>query len=157
MSGFRDVTPAEMAAIPGLHFLRQVGPLHSHGAPHGSLHEVRAVVRADAGNPLARGRAEWSHVMYVEASYNLSHWITNQVEAVRGVFFRSATVFPRGMGLPALRPDEDIPAHAQVRFQQNGGRWRGEVDVTFFRADGSLAETVSYPLVERLDRPPGAR
>lgn len=157
MSDLRDVTPTEMATIPGLHFLRQVGPLRSTDLPHGSMHELHALVRAEADGPLARGRTEWSHVMYVEASYNLSHWITQRVEAVRDVFFRSATVFPRGMGLPALRPDADIEAQARVRFQHTGGRWRGEVDVTFFRADGSLAETVSYPLVERLDRPPAAR
>lgn len=153
MEPLRNVTPGEMARIPGVHLLTHVGVLHSEEVPGGSSHTVRAVVRAPSDSPLMRGRSEWSHVVFVEASYNLSHWITDHVPAVAAANFKSTAVFPRGMGMPPLRPDESVEILGRARFQRAGVRWRGEVEVQFFRGDGTLVETVSFPLVERL---PGA-
>jgi hypothetical protein len=51
--------------------------------------------------------------------------------------------------MEALRPGEDIHAEGEACFQRTGERWRAEVRVCFFRADGTRAETVDFPLVER--------
>jgi len=146
----RPLTPEELAKIPGHHFLTHVGELHSEEVPGGSYHTVRGVARAPSDSPLMRGRVEWSHVTFVEASYNLSHWITDHVPAVAAANFKSATVFPRGMGMPPLLPDESVEIDGRARFQYVGDRWRGEIEVRFFRGDGTLAETVSFPLIERI-------
>jgi len=96
-----------------------------------------------------RGRTELTHVVMLEASNNLSHWMTDQVPAVSGVVFKPPTAVPRDMGMPALRPGVDIEVHGELCLQKTAGRWRAEVEVRFFRADGTRAETVAFPLVER--------
>ena len=146
----RRITAEELQRIPGMHFLTQVGRLRSTETPQGSRHVVDAVVRVPSDSPLMSGRSEWSHVVFLEAANNLSHWIEHQVPAVDGVLFKVPTAFPRGMGMPPIVPDEDIAVRGETYFQLTNGRWRGEVTVEFYRADGSRAETVNFPLIARM-------
>jgi hypothetical protein len=149
MSDLRCVTAEEMERIPGLHFLTHVGKLHSEEHETGSTHTVWGIVRIPSTEPIMRGRIELTHVVLLEASNNLSHWMTAQVPAVSGVIFKPPTAVPRDTGMPALRPDADIDVRGELCLQRTAGRWRGEVEVRFFRPDGSRAETVSFPLIER--------
>jgi hypothetical protein len=100
-----------------------------------------------------RGRSELTHVVMLEASNNLSHWMTSQVPAVAAVVFKPPIALPRDTGMPPLRPDTDIAVRGELYLQKTSGRWRAEVEVQFFRPDGSRAETVSFPLVERRPTP----
>ena len=145
----REITPDEFEHIPGMHFLTHVGPLRSEATPDGSRLTVRGTVHVPSASPIMRGRSEMSHVVFLEAANNLSHWFEAQVPELEGITFKVPVAFPRGMGMPPLLPDEDIPVRGEVWFQQSGGRWRAEVDVKFFRSDGTLAETVNFPLIER--------
>jgi hypothetical protein len=145
----RPVTAEETQRIPGLSFLTQVGTLRSEEHAGGSLHIVDAMVRVPSAEPIMRGRSELTHVVLLEASNNLSHWMTAQIPVIAGVPFKPPTAVPRDMGMPALRPDTDIPVRGELCLQRTAGRWRAEVEVRFFRADGSRAETVCFPLVER--------
>lgn len=149
MTGLRPISDDALARIPGLHFLTHVGELHSETVPGGSRHHVCARARASSEAPGLYRRGEWSHVTFVETSYNLSHWITDQLPELVDVPFKSATVFPRGMGMPPLPLDEEVDLEGRALFQRVGGRWRGEIEVVFYRADGTRAETVTFPLVER--------
>ncbi len=145
----RPLTPDEAARIPGLLFLTHVGDLTSTGNASGSSHVVHAIVRIPSDSPIMRGRTELTHVVMLEASNNLSHWMTSQVPAVADVVFKPPTAVPRDMGMPSLRPEVDIEVHGELCLQRTAGRWRAEVEVRFFRPDGSRAETVAFPLVER--------
>ncbi|MGE4055823.1 MAG: hypothetical protein AB7F99_13575 [Vicinamibacterales bacterium] len=145
----RPLTSDEAARIPGLLFLTHVGDLRSTETATGSSHTVQAIVRVPSDSPIMRGRTELTHVVMLEASNNLSHWMTAQVPAVAGVVFKPPTAVPRDMGMPSLRPGVDIEVHGELCLQKTTGRWRAEVEVRFFRPDGSRAETVAFPLVER--------
>jgi hypothetical protein len=145
----RALTVDERRRIPGLIFLTHVGPLHSEQGEAGSVHTVSAVVRIPSDEPIMRGRSELTHVVMLEASNNLSHWMTAQIPAVAGVVFKPPIALPRDTGMPALSPDLDIAVRGELCLQKTSGRWRAEVEVRFFRPDGSRAETISFPLVER--------
>jgi hypothetical protein len=145
----RTLRADELAAIPGLQLLTHVGEVESEETPSGSRYRVRAIVRVPSDSPLARGRSEMSHVIFLEAANNVSHWLELQAPALEGMTFKVPVAFPRGMGLPPVGFDVDLPVIAEAHFQKTDGRWRGEVQVQFFRPDGTRAETVNFPLVER--------
>ncbi len=149
MTHVRLLTSDEAVRIPGLLFLTHVGDLTLMDTAAGSTYAVRAVVRVPTDSPIMRGRTELTHVVMLEASNNLSHWMTAQLPDLSGVVFKPPTAVPRDMGMPALRPGVDIQVHGELCLQKTAGRWRAEVEVRFFRADGSRAETVAFPLVER--------
>ncbi|MEM8883717.1 MAG: hypothetical protein AAGD14_06605 [Planctomycetota bacterium] len=153
MTDLRPLEARELARIPGLHLLTHVGPLRTTEDGGGTRHEAEGIVHVAPDCPLARGRSEFSHVIFLEASNNLSHWITHQVPAVADRVFKVATAFPRGMGLPPVSLGTDVRVRGEVYFQKNGDRWRGETTVRFYRPDGTLAETVNFPLIERTAAP----
>ena len=149
MEAMRPVEPDEFGGIPGLRLLTHVGELHSEPGERGSTHRVRAVVHISPDEPIMRGRHELTHCVLLEAANNISHWITNQVPMFAGKAFKPPIALPRDMGRPSLKPGVDIQAEGEICFQHTGGRWRAEVRVCFLRPDGSRAETVDFPLVER--------
>lgn len=147
--GLRRITADELARIPGIHLLTHVGQVESEETPLGSRHRVHAIVHVASDSPFARGRTEMSHVIFLEAANNVSHWLEQQSPSLAGILFKVPVAFPRGMGRPVVGFDVDIPVVGEAHFQKTDGRWRGEVQVQFFRPDGTRAETVNFPLLER--------
>jgi hypothetical protein len=146
----RPLTEDEWERIPGLRLLVRVGEPRREATAAGWRVIAEGVARVATSEPILRGRVELTHVVLLEASNNLSHWMTMQVPEVAGVAFKPPMAMPRAMGRPPLVPDTDIPVRGELWLQRRDGRWRAEVEVCFFRDDGSRAETVSFPLVERL-------